>query len=344
MSPDLLIKLIVIPVAAPVIIYTLVASEPNQSAQKIDVSAQYNAGRGVTGSTNGNSLYNADRSEAGLRANANQSSKRASRVSYFDYLPALDLGKGSLLSRLAEGKGHKLSIVGTSLDQGLDGYTDETIAGGTLAEDSREGGENTAGKDPGTKDGGYFSGLSGLDNFTDHGQVASLSCQPYAQIQATQSRSKSEQSNNSALGFRGEGLETSKKLVDSQNFNTLSPLNQTQSSELNVADLVDAVTIAKQPPNLKGAIAKTGALNDCFILQAKTVLDLKQLAIAPIKQMPNLAYHNYLYSATESPTNIGDESARFFLFRQTESSPEDIEKRQRLYQIARQSVSKWNAF
>ena len=341
MSPDLLLKLIAIPVALS-LVYSMTAAETDQSLSQLAVSVQYEALRDVAGTTYEESFYSADKSEEGLEANINDVSGYSTRVSYFDYAEGADLAREQLIAQLAGDSDNALSILDTSFTEGIDGYIDVLIAGGTLIEEDGSFFENALWGEAGVSAGSYFSGLLGFNSTGDN--VTTAYCQPYSQIQKIQARLKTEKSNRSTLSSINKENDVNKKLVDPKNLNPLSPLNSDQSSELEVADLVDAVATAQQSPSVETAIAETDALDECFIAQTKAVFDLEQIAITPIKQMPNLAYYNYFYSTTEDKVNIEDGSASFFLFRNTKPSPEDIERRERLYQTARQTVSKWNVF
>ncbi|MEB3160868.1 MAG: hypothetical protein VKL20_05360 [Synechocystis sp.] len=341
MSPDLLLKLIAIP-AMLYLVNLITGAKADQSLSELAVSVQYEALRDVAGTTYEESFYSADQSEEGLEANINDGAGYATRVSYFDYADGIDLARERLIAQLADDSS-SFSILDASFTEGIDGYIDVLIAGGTLIEEDGSFFENALWGEAGTGAGSYFSGLSGF-NLTGGAETTSSTCRPYDQIQKVQSRLKAQRSNLSELNPLEKGSDINQKLVDPDNLNPLSSSEQTQSPELDMADLVDAVATAQQSSGTEMAIAKTDGLNECFIAKAKTVFDAEQIAIAPIKQMPNLAYYDYFYSTTKNKVNIEDGSASFFLFRNTEPSPEDVERRRQLYQTARQQVSKWNAF
>ncbi|MFM1843020.1 MAG: hypothetical protein RLZZ490_1760 [Cyanobacteriota bacterium] len=341
MSADLLLKLITIP-AMLYFVNFVTGAKTDQSLSKLAVSVQYEALRDVAGTTYEESFYSPERSEEGLESDANNESGYATRVSYFDYVDGVDLAKEQLIARLSEGNNNALSILDTSFTEGIDGYIDVLVADGMLIEEDGSFFENALWGETGVS-AENFSGLSGFD-VAGGMDTGSAACKPYAEIQKIQSRLKAEDSTLSQLDSMDKGSKISKRLVDPDNVNPMSPSPQSQSPELDMADLVNIVTTAQQSPDVATAIAKTEALDDCFIAQAKTVFNSEQTAIIPIKQMPNLAYYDYFYSTPNNKVNIEDGSASFFLFRKSESSPEDIERRRQIYQTARQQVSKWNAF
>jgi hypothetical protein len=342
MSPDLLAKLIAIPVMLS-FVHLLTAAQTDQSLDQLAVSVQYEALRDVAGTTYEESFYNADKSEEGLEANAFDVTGYATPVNYFDYTSAEDSAKEQLLAQIAEGQGNDLSILDMSFSEGINGYIDVLVAGGSLIEEDGSFFENALWGEAGGNGGNYFSGLSNFDGLTGKNTMASSSCQPYAQIQKIQARLKSEQT-DSALNSMGGETDKNKKLVEQNNLSTPSLSKDAQALDLGVSELIDAVTTAQQSSDVKMAIAKMPNLDECFIAQVKTVFNSEEVTIAPVKQMPNLAYYNYFFSTTETKANIEDGSASYFLFRRSEVSDAKIEERKQRFESARENISKWNAF
>jgi hypothetical protein len=323
--------------------HSLTAAEKDQSLDQLAVSVQYEALRDVAGTTYEESFYNADKSEEGLEANTFDVSGYTAPVSYFDYTSAEALAKEQLLAQLADGQGNNLSIIDTSFTDGIEGYAEVLISGGALIEEDGSFFENALWGETGGIDNNYFSGLSGFEDWTGRNTMASSSCQPYAQIQKIQARLKSGQS-YSALNSTHGKTNKNNRLVNPNDPNNPSLAQNTQTPDLAVTELLSAVTTAQQSSGVETAIAKAPNLNECFIAQVKTVFNAEQMAIAPVKQMPNLTYYNYFFSTTETKANIENGSASYFLFRKSKPSDDQTEKRQQLFQAARQSVSKWSTF
>jgi len=340
MSPDLLLKLVAIPVML-LVVHSVTASDTDQSLSQLAVSVQYEALRDVAGTTYEESFYSTKKSEEGLAANLNRDSNYATSVSYFDYVAGEDRAKEQLLARLADGSDS--SILNMTLGGGIEGYTDVLVAGGTLIEEDGTFFENALWGDAGAS-GSYFSGLGDLSN---KGGGATAACKPYAQIQKVQSQLTASEQSTAMGGSLAGDTKAKDKLIDpnvAKNFGKVSSSKGSPSSDLSVLELINVVDSVQQPLKAEMAIAETANLDQCFIAQAKIVFDLGQVAIAPIKQMPNLAYYNYFFSTTEAKVNLEDGSANFFLFRDTETSPEKAEKRKQLIQAARGEIKKWNAF
>lgn len=346
MSLDLLVKLTAIPLMLW-LVHNVTASKTDQSLSELAVSVQYEALRDVAGTTYEESFYNADKSEEGLESNANDSSGYATRVSYFDYVAGEELAREQLLSQLSDAEANDLSIIDVSFSEGIEGYIDVLVAGGALIEEDGTFFENALWGRAGGDAGSYFSGLSGFGEVADGGKTARAGCKPYAQIQKLQSQLAAEQAPG-VLGAKGETGQAQDKLVDLDaplgTRGGTPPSPGSQDADLGVTELLNAVDALGRPVTATPAIAAAAPLDKCFIAQAGTVFDFQQAAIAPTKQMPNLAYYDYFFSTTETKANIEDGSANFFLFRKTEPSPEQTEKRRQLFESARQQVSKWNAF
>ena len=342
MSPDLLIKLIAVPVMLW-LVHNVTAAKTDQSLSELAVSVQYEALRDVAETTYAESFYSGEKSEEGLEADAFGVTGYAAPVSYFDYASAEDSAREQLLAQLADGEGNDLSILDTSFTEGIDGYGEVLIAGGALIEEDGSFFENALWGEAGAGGGSYFSGLSGFGNLTGENAIASSSsCQPYSRIQKIQASLMTSEQSNSASNSMGGKTDGNNKLVDPNNLDEPSLLKDAQTSDLGVSELISAVTTAQQAPTVETEIANTSTSDECFIAQVKTVFNSELVAIAPVKQMPNLTYYNYFFSTTEAKANIEDGSASYFLFNKSEPSEAKTEKRKQRFQTAREG--RWSAY
>lgn len=337
MSLDLFVKLITIPLML-VLVHNITAAKTDQSLDQLAVSVQYEALRDVAGTTYEESFYDPSKeSEDGLEANGNDGLAYAMPTSYFDYAGAEDLAREQLLSQLDENANNDLSILDTNFTENIDGYINVLIAGGRYIEEDGSFFENALWGDSAASDGSYFSGLSGFGELKQsNADSGPLRCRPYASIQRAQSQLKAALSDTDQFG-NGTASNTKDKLIDPAKIDNVQSVPM---QNVEVRDLVGAVYTAQQS---LVANAADSALDQCFIAQAKTVIDQDGIAFAPVKQMPNLAYYNYFFSNTDKTIDISADSSKFFLFRKDETV-NNSEKRDQLMKTARENIGKWNAF
>jgi hypothetical protein len=126
--------------------------------------------------------------------------------------------------------------------------------------------------------------------------------------------------------------------------NPLTLLGESPHANRYAFPSLTAVTNPQIFPNQDKAIAPNLRLDNCFMARSKMALGLDDSAIKPIRQMPNLAYYDYASSTDQTMVNIEDDSATFFLFRETQLTAEKAEKRQQIMQSARKNINQWNAF